>query len=98
MTYDFYGTWSSYTGQNSALYPSSVETAYEKSSLNIDSCVKKWIQAGIPKSKLVVGTAFYGKSFALSDAAQHGLHAPITKELGVEMGNPLYYEVNSYFI
>ncbi|KAL1512589.1 hypothetical protein ABEB36_002158 [Hypothenemus hampei] len=78
MCYDFYGSWSDYTGQNSALYASSVETAAEKRSLNVEAAANKWVTAGAPKSKLAIGTAFYGRSFTLSNPNNHGIHAPIT--------------------
>ncbi|KAJ8928196.1 hypothetical protein NQ314_019259 [Rhamnusium bicolor] len=43
MTYDMYGSWSSYTGQTSPLYASHVESDWEKHNLNIDACSHNWI-------------------------------------------------------
>lgn len=78
MTYDMYGPWSSYTGQNSALYASSVESDWEKSNLNIDAAVTNWINAGADPGKLCIGIAFYGHTFTLADPNNNGIHAPIT--------------------
>lgn len=94
MTYDMYGPWSEYTGQNSPLFASSVEGDWERANLNLAACVNNWAQAGVPKEKIIPGVAFYGRSFVLSDANQHGIHAPITKETGVGGGEINYYDVS----
>ncbi|XP_018569614.1 uncharacterized protein LOC108909693 [Anoplophora glabripennis] len=83
-TYDYHGYWSYYTGQNSGLYASSVENIWEKNNLNIDAGVKNWLKLGVPKSKIVLSIAFYGRSFTLKDKNQNGLHAPFT---GVGLGD-----------
>lgn len=76
-SYDMYGAgWSSYTGEHTALYPSSQEYVWEKDHLNIDSITKLWLDRGLSKEKLVISVAFYGRSFKLKDPSQHGLHAP----------------------
>ena len=33
--------------------------------------MKNWADEGVPKSKLVMGLAFFGRSFMLSDTARH---------------------------
>ncbi|XP_018569612.1 uncharacterized protein LOC108909692 isoform X2 [Anoplophora glabripennis] len=76
-TYDMYGDWSQYTGQNSALYPSSKEYDWEKNHLNVDAAAKNWLAAGISKMKLAPSIAFYGRSFTLQDVSQNGIHSPI---------------------
>ncbi|KAG5872424.1 hypothetical protein JTB14_013669, partial [Gonioctena quinquepunctata] len=78
MCYNYYGPWSKYTGQNSPLFASSVESGYEKQNLNMAASMKNWIDAGVPKQKIIVGVAFYGRAFTLADPEVHGLHAPIT--------------------
>lgn len=92
MSYDFYGPWGSYTGQNSALYASSVESDWEKENLNLVSCTGNWLRAGLQRQKMVVGTAFYGRSFTLKYPNQHGLHAPIIGA-GVDDGTPSYKKI-----
>ncbi|XP_018569610.1 uncharacterized protein LOC108909691 [Anoplophora glabripennis] len=83
-TYDYYGPWSPYTGQNSALYASQVESSWEKNNLNIEAGVMNWLKLGVSKSKIVLTIAFYGRSFTLKDKNQNGLHAPFT---GVGLGD-----------
>lgn len=79
MSYNFYGPWSSYTGQNSPLYASAIETAYEKKYLNLNSSVHLWVDAGAPPEKINVGMAFFGRSYTLLNESDHGLHAPFNK-------------------
>lgn len=92
MSYDFYGPWSAYTGQNSALFESSIESAYEKKNLNTAAAAKNWIQAGAELNKLVVGVAFYGRSFTLQNVTNFGVHAPIVGAGTVK--TPSYQLVN----
>lgn len=40
--------------------------------------VDYWLSKGASADKLVVGMAFYGKSFKLKSAARHGVGAPKT--------------------
>ncbi|XP_066142849.1 acidic mammalian chitinase-like [Euwallacea fornicatus] len=94
MTYDFYGPWSQYTGENSPLYASSVESEWEKSHLNVASAASNWVNAGAPKDRLTVGTGFYGRSFTLVDANSNGLHAAITGP-GSDGGSPTYATICS---
>ncbi|KAF7265578.1 hypothetical protein GWI33_021032 [Rhynchophorus ferrugineus] len=77
MTYEFYGSFSAHTGLHSGLYPSSLDSAYEKKYLNIESAIKNWANAGAPKNLLAVGIPFYGRSFNLKNASNHGIHDPI---------------------
>lgn len=79
MTYNYYGSWSAYTGQNSPLYASSIETAYEKTHLNVNVSVHNWIKAGAAPEKMNIGMAFYGRSYTLLNESIHGLHAPFNK-------------------
>ncbi|EEF38856.1 class V chitinase [Ricinus communis] len=71
MAYDFYGPgWSpSSTGPPAALYnPGRRESG--------DNGVNSWIQAGLSAKKLVLGFPFYGWSWRLVNANDHGLYAP----------------------
>jgi len=51
-----------------------------------------WAKVGISKKKLAIGTAFYGRSFTLSNANNHGLHAGISGP-GTDGGAPTYAKV-----
>ena len=41
-----------------------------------------WVDAGIPKEKLIIGVPFYGHGYTLKDVNKNGLNAPIEKEEG----------------
>ncbi|CAH1107644.1 unnamed protein product [Psylliodes chrysocephalus] len=77
MCYNYYGPWSQYTGFNSPLFGSSIESDYEKRHLNIANSIKNWIEAGATKAKINVGIPFYGRTFTLVNPQDHGVHAPI---------------------
>lgn len=64
MTYDFFsgGTADHHTN----LYASKT---YQDGN-NADKAVKAYIAAGVPADKLVMGIAFYGRTFVLSDSAK----------------------------
>jgi GH18 family chitinase len=93
MTYDMYGPWSEYTGQNSPLWASSVESEWEKDNLNMDAAIRQWRDAGASAGKLIAGIAFYGHSFTLKDSNNNGLHAPIK---GAGKGGPIIGEEGSW--
>jgi chitinase len=60
MTYDFHGSWTNHSGHNSPLYPPSSQVCQDGS---LDQSVKYFLQLGVPKSKLIVGMASYGRAF-----------------------------------
>lgn len=74
MAYNFHGQWDHKTGQNAPLfsYPGNSNYFYA------DYAVKYWLQQGAPSTKLVLGAPFYGKTYTLENAANHGLNAPTT--------------------
>ncbi|WP_235297690.1 glycosyl hydrolase family 18 protein [Portibacter marinus] len=51
MTYDYFGAWSTHTGNHSRLYPNSHEA------------VQQHIAAGVPRGNLNLGVAFYGRGW-----------------------------------
>lgn len=76
MTYDFHGSWSGYTAQNSPLYASPLDGEWQRDNLNANSSITHWILSGADPQKLAIGIAFYGHAFTLTDASQHDLGAP----------------------
>ncbi|GFR47249.1 hypothetical protein Agub_g8935 [Astrephomene gubernaculifera] len=58
MTYDLHGPWDTTTGHQSALSDPSGDP------LTVSAVVAQYVARGCPKSKIVVGVPFYGRSFA----------------------------------
>lgn len=53
------------------------EWAYEK--LNVNDGAELWNSLGCPKHKLIVGMAFYGRTYTLGSPENHGLKAYVKK-------------------
>lgn len=60
MTYDFHGSWDKITGFHTNLY----SAAADPTSLSADYGTKRYLKAGVPPEKLVLGTAFYGRGWS----------------------------------
>lgn len=73
MTYDFYNIFSDTTGHHAGLYADSVHGEQ----MCADMAVKMFVEAGVPMEKIVMGAAFYGRSWiGISDGNQ-GLGEPV---------------------
>ncbi|KAG9352781.1 hypothetical protein JZ751_017357, partial [Albula glossodonta] len=97
MTYDFHGTWNSFTGHNSPLYRGS-EDKGDLIYFNTDYAMRYWRDNGIPVEKLRMGFATYGRTFRLASSASNGVGAPTTGAAAAgpytrEAGFWSYYEV-----
>jgi len=57
MTYDYHGRWSAKSGHNAPLY------AYAGTEGDVASGIAYWLGRGVPPAKLVLGLAFYGRTF-----------------------------------
>ncbi|KAI8830926.1 glycoside hydrolase superfamily [Chytriomyces cf. hyalinus JEL632] len=73
MSYDFYGSWSSYAdfnsplnapGPNDPVQPAANNNGYTQS-LSHTSTVNAWIKAGAKASQLTNGIGFYGRSWSV---------------------------------
>ena len=72
MTYDLHGPWDICTDFNAPLYtPTAASPQYK---VSVDSCVKAWIAAGFPSSKLVLGVPFYGYMYSGVTNTNNGLY------------------------
>uniref|UniRef100_A0A8C7LZ16 chitinase n=1 Tax=Oncorhynchus mykiss TaxID=8022 RepID=A0A8C7LZ16_ONCMY len=99
MTYDFHGSWETFTGHNSPLYQGSHDTG-DHIYLNTDFAMKYWRDQGAPVEKLMMGFATYGRSFQLASvdsgvgASANGAAAagPFTREAGFWS----YYEICTF--
>jgi chitinase len=93
MTYDFHGGWEQVTGENSPLYPAPGDTT----NWNTNFAMKYWAKKGMPKNKLLVGIAAYGRGWTLNDSNNHGIGAPGQSAPGLPITNTqgfaAYYEI-----
>lgn len=71
------------------------EWAYEK--LNVNDGAALWHSMGCPKHKLIVGTAFYGRTYTLGSTDNTGLHAYV-KKWDTNGGKPGRYTNESGFL
>lgn len=71
MTYDYHGGWEAQTGHHTALYANKLDT------LGIGGAADaalRYISAGVPSSKIVLGTAFYGRLWEQVEPKNNGLY------------------------
>lgn len=68
MTYDLINGYSTETGHHTALY----SRAEQKEST--DNAVQYLVRLGIPRNKLVIGAAFYGRSWENVESTDNGLY------------------------
>ena len=73
MSYDYAGVSDSISSHHTNLYTSSSDTSQGST----DKSVKAFLAAGVPASKLVIGVAFYGKSWEMQTADNNGLYRPV---------------------
>ncbi|HET9932700.1 MAG TPA: glycoside hydrolase family 18 protein [Polyangiaceae bacterium] len=93
MTYDMHGAWDAKgpTDFHSPLYTSPDEpTSAGAAELSSDATVTRYLNAGVPSSKLTLGIPFYGRGWSGVAGSSHGLYqtttgpAPGTYEAGIE--------------
>lgn len=71
MSYDFYTAGSETTGHHSGLGKS---LASEHEHRNARAGIERFLAAGVPPEKIVLGVAFYGRSWAGVDKENNGLY------------------------
>ncbi|KRX50985.1 putative endochitinase [Trichinella murrelli] len=64
MTYDFHGGWEMQTGINSPLYRYSAAVEWAKQ-WNVADAAEAWFKMGMPREKIVIGFATYGRGWNL---------------------------------
>jgi len=70
MSYDLVSGFSTVSGHHTPLY----STPYQKEST--DNGVQMMLGAGVPAGKIVIGAAFYGRLFEVTDTVNNGLYLP----------------------
>ena len=73
MTYDFVNTMTPTTGHHTGLHASALISGDGRTT---DRSVQQFLAAGIAPSKLVIGTALYGREFADVKPDHNGLYQP----------------------
>ena len=109
MAYDLRGSWTGFADVHTPLYKRQKhdQWAYEK--LNVNDGSQLWVDMGCSRDKLVIGTAFYGRSYYLGDPMNTKIGASITKwghnggagdagEYTQALGFISYYEVWGFTI
>ncbi|XP_057649332.1 chitinase-like protein 3 [Chionomys nivalis] len=100
MTYNLHDSQDSYTGENSPLYKSLLDTG-TNTFLNVDYIMTYWDENGAAPEKLIVGFPAYGQTFTLSDPSSTGIGVP-TASAGAlgpyteESGIWAYYEICTF--
>ncbi|XP_067863656.1 acidic mammalian chitinase-like [Heptranchias perlo] len=69
MTYDFYGAWNSFTGENSPLYALPSAQGNNKFYNLVPYTMTYWKDSGVPAEKLNLGFPAYGRSYRLSTSS-----------------------------
>ena len=75
MSYDMYTVGSETTGHHAGLYLS----APDRSARTADAAIQRHLEAGIPPHKIVLGAAFYGRSWEGVQPKNNGLYQPFDK-------------------
>ncbi|XP_065090833.1 probable chitinase 10 [Ochlerotatus camptorhynchus] len=73
MSYDLHAYWDAQTGHNAPLYAARWETDSFTSTLNVDACVRGWLDDGFDASKLIMGVPIHGHTFTLASTADTGV-------------------------
>ncbi len=77
MTYDYRGGWDKFTGHNTNLLSSAVDTTFDRERNSFDKTVHLFnCIYGVSRSKLVPGAAFYGRGWGNVDSLNYGLGRP----------------------
>ena len=71
MSYDFFNSLTATTGHHAGLFASELAAPNDR---NADASIRQHLAAGIPRDKIVLGVAFYGRGFAGVTPAHRGLH------------------------
>ncbi len=77
MTYDFHGSWTAHTGHHANLYPSTLDPE----GISVDGAVRRYLAAGVPREKLVIGVPFYGRGWQGVRSEHQGRYQPYERAM-----------------
>jgi chitinase len=72
MTYDMAGDWDPATSHHAPLFTNPASPKGQSCAKSVD----RFIAAGVPASKIVLGAPFYGKTWGEVPPSENGLHQP----------------------
>lgn len=75
MSYDYTGGWNAVSGHHTNLYTSSGDSDQYSAHRSIQA----FIAAGVPRAKIVIGMAFYGKGWEMETTGNNGLYRKALK-------------------
>jgi len=80
MDYDYHGGWENFTGHNTPLFGRHEEDDINHPGhrFNLNDSINYYIDAGVPRDKIVVGMATFGHAWVLQDEDINGLYCPTT--------------------
>ena len=91
MTYDFAGPWSKTTGFNAALHPVPGQPDQNSGSASVE----RYVKAGVPRDKIVLGVPFYGRSWTGVTDANNGVFQPHDRTTGKRPLEEKYRELKN---
>ena len=92
MSYDLHGSWETKLGHHSQYNAHSSDS----SNYNTKWAVGKWLDGGVPSSKLVFGMPAYGRGFKMSSSSEPGAPASGASTAGEHTGEAgflAYFEI-----
>jgi len=81
MTYDFTGEWANITGHHTNLYKPELDST----AMSVEGSIELFVNAGVPAEKLLIGAAFYGRSWQEVSPENNGLGQPATGLAGTDL-------------
>ncbi|GAB6026993.1 hypothetical protein CHUAL_013659 [Chamberlinius hualienensis] len=95
MTYDYHGSWETFTGIVAPLYPRSGDTL-ENQQLTVNFSINYLLGLDAPKDKIVMGMPVYGNTFTLANPNNNSLYAPASSpgQAGPYTGQPGFLGYN----
>lgn len=85
LAYDLRGVWDRFTDVHSILYKRASDRKYYQE-LTIAEGMKRLLRLGAPKQKLMLGIAYYGRSYVLRNPERHGIKAPVKPNVQAQVG------------